>query len=340
LGLLVEEARTNLVTYSEDFSDADWIKGSGLTIGVDNNVAPDGTFTADQIITSTSVITQQVAQSITFSATQYACSVYIKAAGYTQAFIRAGGTINLNFIFDLVAGTVVSGVGATITPVGNGWYRATAVFTGQATTTGVGIGVAFEGSASFAGDGTSGIYIWGAQLEAGSFPTSYIPTSGSTVTRSADVASIGVSEFGYNQSEGTLVGNIVGLVTDPDNNPRIAAFSDGTNNNRISLLRTSSNDTAGLFFVKDGNFALTGSAAVNDCDFAGKYAGAYKVNDVAAVTKGGVVGVDLTSPAIPVVDRLNIGSSWANSSFLNGHIKSIKYYPRRLTNAQLQELTS
>ena len=193
----------------------------------------------------------------------------------------------------------------------------------------------------FAGDGTSGIYIWGAQLEAGAFATSYIPTTAAQVTRSADVASMTGTNFSswYNQIEGVIVAQYSSYVsTNTSLSKAIFGASDGTNNNRIY----GNVNTAGIDFLFVSAGATTqaniSTATVIADNATGKLAAAYAVDNFAAVVNGGTAGTD-TSGTVPTVDRLSIGNLNGFSQ-LNGHIRIINYYNKRLSNNQLQRLTA
>ena len=183
---------------------------------------------------------------------------------------------------------------------------------------------------TYAGDnGTEEIYLFGAQLEAGSFPTSYIKSnSGSTTTRSADVASIPVADFGFNQSERSVV--ISGFYFGSGVLPMLDS-SDVNERERLYY------QTAEQFFVVDGGAT---QANMGGASLSGVFNIAYvvKKDDFALVSSGVVRSTD-TSGTVPSISTYKIGADLAGR-FLNGHIKSIKYYPRRLTNAQLQDLTS
>jgi hypothetical protein len=336
LGLLVEEQRSNLVTYSDDFADASWVK-SDLTVTANTIVAPDGMLTGDKIVSSGSgsPTFQGLAQTVSALAAESRFSVYLKAAEITQAELRVfGGVTPTIVIVDVSTQTFVSGSG-TIENVGNGWYRV--AVSALAGNTSFRVSLAKNGNRTFAADGYSGIYIWGAQLEEGAFPTSYIPTVAATVTRNADAASMTGANFTswFNNAEGTLYAEA--------NKPAALAsaivFSanDNSSNNRQSFVyvtATSLRYRSITNNVTDGAITVTVGA-----DAYVKSAGAYKVNDFAYSANAGSAGTD-TSALVPVVSQLNIGSEFNASTYLNGTIKKLAYYPIRATNAQLQALTS
>jgi hypothetical protein len=213
LGLLVEEARTNLLLRSEEFDVSPWgPTRASITANVTATTAPDGTNTADKVVEDTTAsATHIIAQAVSYtSGVTYTISIYAKAAERTAFNLRAStqSTFPGEAILDLAAGTVmnVNGTGG-IVPVGNGWYRCSVTATASANgTTGTGLYIRNGGTLSYTGDGTSGIYIWGAQLEAGAFPTSYVRTVDAQATRAADVASITGSNFsGWNNAAGGTI---------------------------------------------------------------------------------------------------------------------------------------
>jgi hypothetical protein len=220
-GLLIEEARTNLLTYSEQFDNAAWTKDR-LTVTANAASSPSGVVSAVAIIENSVNSFHALGRSASFiSGTAYTLTVYAKKPETgSQRFLQLTlgsapftGLPTANF--DLITGQLVlTGAGnsasASIEFAGNGWYRCRLTATANVTATSSAFLLLQASSsasrfASYQGDGTSGVLLWGAQLEAGSFPTSYIPTAGSTATRAADVASIPTSAFGYNADKGTVV---------------------------------------------------------------------------------------------------------------------------------------
>jgi hypothetical protein len=177
-----------------------------------------------------------------------------------------------------------------------------------------------------------------AQLEAGAFPTSYIPTTTAALTRSADVCSITGSDFSgfYNASEGTMFSQTVKSSTNI--NSFVIAASDNSFNNILDLRYIFVTSVGALMNVSNAN-QLTGFSATVTSGSPVKQSIAYKLNDCAYSANGGSAIID-TSALIPAVNKLNIGTAQNNSLPLNGHIAAIRYYKKRLTNFKLQSLTS
>jgi hypothetical protein len=347
LGLMIEESRTNLLTYSEQFDDAAWTK-TRSSITANTIVAPDGTLTGDKLVEDTTASnTHIVSQSASFtSGTAYTFTTYIKAAERTWALLRlpaSAFTSTLQAYFNLsagVVGAVTPSTTASITPVGNDWYRCSV--TGTATTTTSGAPGIFSAIAdtvvSYTGDGVSGIYIWGAQLEVGAFATSYIPTVASQVTRAADVAQMTGTNFSdwYNATEGTLYSEA--STYDVSSSRTGFGISDNTAPNRI---QTGHGSGARAFISAGGvtQMSQTLASVVFSNNTASKVSLAYLLNNGNAAANGTLGSFD-TNMTIPVVTQAQIGGLTASLLPLNGTVRQIVYYPRRLTDAELQAITS
>lgn len=205
MGLLIggvgEGQRTNLALRSQEFDNASWTKNNG-TISANAVTAPDGATTADKFVEAATNTNHYVVQNITYvNGTTYTFSVFLKAAGRDYAGINideadfgSGAIVKFNLATGTIDAAIVgygsgySAVSATITSVGNSWYRCTITVTAGADTAGDIIVAPLSGSggtSTYVGDGSSGIYIWGAQVEAGSFASSPITTTSATVTRPA-----------------------------------------------------------------------------------------------------------------------------------------------------------
>jgi len=344
-GLLVEEQRTNLVTWSDDFSNGSWIKGLA-TISANSGTAPDGTQTADKLIpTAVSSADHGVYQITAASGVGvYTVSAFVKAAGYNFADIFDGYGSALITV-DLTNGSysvVGSPTATSVTAFGNGWYRVTITRTVSGVPAYIQIRAQNDiNRTAFTGDGTSGIYVWGAQSEQASFATSYIPTIG-TVTRSADVASVNTLSPWFNATEGTFFAEFdllaASSVLAASASPRVfSAHAGSTLTAMDELIETNG---AAFFGIDSGSgqWTISRTPAIAAATTA-KFAGAFKVNDIAAVLNNGSVGTD-TSATIPSVTTLQLADRYGSDRSLNGHLRRIAYYPRRLQNAELQALTA
>lgn len=194
-GLIIEAAATNLLIYSEHFSDGWWTKVNS-TISPNATTAPDGSVTADAWVEATGSSQKYLRTPLaTTGPATYTMSCYAKKIAGTRylvmEFDAGGGEVRRAF-FDLTGGTVTTnynGAVGTIASVGGGWYRCatTVTMVGAASATYWYISNSGSSVAGYTGDGTSGIYVWGAQLETGSTATSYVKTVAAAVTRAADV---------------------------------------------------------------------------------------------------------------------------------------------------------
>ena len=341
LGLLVEESRTNLSPNSN--FNAGW-SPSNSSLETDAAVSPDGAVNAVKLKVTTSSTHHSVYESV--AGGTYAVSVFAKAGEYDGIQLTGVQTTDDHACFNLIDGTAyhtgTNASNATIEDFGNGWYRCSAVIpvTNGNLYIAVTDGASTAWLPSFAGANTTdGIYIYGAQIEAGDFPTSYIPTDGATATRSADVASIPVADFGYNQSGGSVLLEF----SLPDSwvgsgfPSVIMLYEDGLN--RFGLT-TASNSDDFRFNGLDANVSQFDLAkTTNSTGESQKHIFAFESNSFVYVADSDTPSVD-SSGTFPSISEIVIGGSGPTSGFINGHIKSIRYYPRRLTDAQLQELTT
>ena len=199
-GFILEAAATNLLTYSEQFDNAAWprTRSSVTTGGTSEFTAPDGNTTADKLIEdATASNTHYTRLTLTTTAGSNTFSVFVKAGERNNVELRAT-TDAIGAIFNLTTKTVTpvgSGVGS-IVDVGSGWYRCSVTMTLTAVSNGIQIGLHNGTSITYDGNGTSGLYIWGAQLEVGTAATSYIPTTTIATLRGADTV-VGTSGLIY-----------------------------------------------------------------------------------------------------------------------------------------------
>ena len=353
LGLLVEEQRSNTILQSNQFNTT-WAPGTGNpTISLVTQTAPDGNVQSWKLVEGTTSGSQSLLQTnVSTSTGVSAYSVYVKAAGRFKVSLRETTTTGATVLFDVSSGTVVSAAGSgpptgQITPAGNGWYRCT-MFLTQASTANrnfrlfVVDDATTTATASFAdrtGDGTSGIYLLGAQLEAGATASSYIPTTTAAATRNADLVSITGTAFSgwYSQSEGTL----------------FSAFSIPTSSTtggaRVYSISNSGATTQAWLRLQGGTnrvYEVTDSSTQQAVLSAGAFSAgvlyrgavALKTNDFGFSENGSTPTVD-NSGTLGTVDRMGIGMDASGTAPLNGHIRRLVYWGQRLPNNVLQAIT-
>lgn len=333
-GILIEEARSNLLLYSNYFDNAvSWNKTTS-TIASNAAISPDGTMSAS-FMTATAG-GGRVTQIAAATATSLIFSVYVKQGNaLTQQFIIRNNTTATNLVAPILNwATKTTNAPATtsVTSVGNGWYRVAI-----ACTTGVTIGDSMQyytyagASGNAVGDT---VYMYGAQVEAGTFATSYIPTSASAVARSADSVSVNNFSSWFNSSEGTFVAQV-----DTGSIDNAAVFAVGsTTSDIIRFFRQSDGQPVFQDIVGSTNLANLGAGVGSWLQTSSpKAAMVYGLNDFRLSVNGGSVISDI-SGTVPIVTQMTLGTSPGLSS-LNGHIKKLYYYPAKLSTAQLQALT-
>lgn len=335
-GLLIEEQRTNLLTYSSDFSSSNWLKNASVVIA-NAIIAPDGTLTGCKLNETATNNYFSVKQAFTLTAGSYTRSVYAKAGERTWMWISVwDGQREYMAWFDLVNGAIGTQTNCTasILPVGNGWYRCAVTVTIPTQVRGDTHAGTSKGDniRAYTGTANNGIYIWGAQLEAGAFPTSYIPTTSSQVTRSADSAVMTGTNFTswFNEGAGSLYAEFRGgRNSSTDYYSAVVAYGDG-----LTLLGTQpaqvgawNGRSAVVAGVQDTTLNWTKAATAYDTSSRSVVA-----NGSAAVTGSGSLGP---------ISGVRLGAIYSNpKNFLNGHFRRITYWPTRLPNAQLQALTA
>jgi hypothetical protein len=346
LGLLIEEQRTNLFLNSGiGPSLTNWVTSSTPPTITFDQLAPDGSNDAilldDTSTTFLSFVRQLV--SVPNDSTTYTCSFYAKAGSTDRVYFRpalTGGTaVFTTNVFNFTTRTFSSGsMSPRYQDVGNGWVRISFGFANNSTGN-----VTFDLRLSSATgtttvESTGTVYLWGAQLEAGAFPTSYIKTETSQVTRLADSASMTGTNFSswYRPDEGTLYVEA--------NTPAVAAayvFADINSNSLTNYIRqsTATNGTNNQFVIQNAGVTEASPGIVVTLGSRRKMAGGYAFNDVQQSVNG-TLGTQDTSATIPSgLSQINIGTRSTGVNAVNGHIRKISYYPQRLTNTQLQALT-
>ncbi len=328
---LLENSSTNLVLYSEDFSNAYWDKQT-TTILSNNAISPDGTLNATKLREIDNNGFHRIRRNASISISPYASiGVFAKAGERDWIKIRESAQTGAYAFFNIKEG-YIGEIGITATPkieyYGNGWYRCS--FSKNLTAASVDIRVCLsDGVDTYQGDGTSGVYIWGAQLESGSITSSYIPTSGSTVTRAADVANGSGNSEVFNDSEGVLM-----LETKFLQSGRIG-ISNSDNSDQVVIGLASG---LGIFYrIRENNSnPITQFVGVSEFQN-NKIAVKYKSTETSFFVNGFELNTNSTSY---ILNGLNELAFTSESSPLYGKTKEIGYYDEILTDSELEYLTS
>jgi hypothetical protein len=350
-GLLIEEQRTNIMTYSEQFDNAAWAK-TLVSVTANTVISPNGLLNGD-LIESTLTLGRHKCQKGNVTprdGNTYTYSVYVKKASSRyvgiSSYVSAGSSNTSLASFDLDTGSVdstgslfVSG-SANIESVGNGWFRISASVSAPSDSKDdPGIILLSDsisaGSSSYNFDTFQSVYAWGFQVELGAFPTSYIPTVASQVTRNADVATMTGTNFSSWFTNGAW--SVYGELSFPGIVSTIANFSDDFNLAGSKGLFAGS--SARLFLRSypsgstsvDGVINTAGGSYLPNVNH--KVAAAFKTNDIALSLNGQSVQTDTSAVINTDLNSLAFGSA-------NIVLKKLSVYPARLSNTELQGLTS
>ena len=326
--LLVETQRTNVLTYSNDFTNAVWTK-SNSTIVANSIISPNGTQNASKIVENSANDQHRIFQS--YGGTNNVFSFYAKAG--ERSWVCVLGSINYTFfnVSNGTIGTIEPGTVPTITSVGNGWYRCT-LYNYHPSFALIGIANG-NNIPSYQGNGTSGLYVWGAQVEQASYATSYIPTIASSVTRNADLISRTGIRGLIGQTEGTMfaelnITNLLGI-----NGSRILGLDNGVDVIQITTPGVVNANVIRFQVFISGAFPYLFDYTIPSIGVY-KMAFTYKQNDFKVYVNGVLVSTGVTG---------NIPSNLSNLSAIETvvhAIKSLQLYKTQLTNAECIALTT
>jgi hypothetical protein len=357
--LLVEASGSNAFIQSQTLFTSHLVQNL-TTAGYENvAISPDGTQNAEKFVPNATNgvhgIADVTSQTIT-SGTTYSFSCFAKSDGGTnfplivlQLDSSTAWGATRNAIFNVVSGTIhgsaPSGVTMRIENYGSGWYRFSATITAVGSVSGtfqyriyVPNSSATLSYAAASGN-TEGVLVWGVQVETGSVATSYIPTTTAAVTRNADVISVsGAVSGSIGQTEGTIYAEVD--IRNFTNGSRIVCLSDGTSDNRI-ILQEGANSTLQAIVTNATSGVVDISTASGRTAGIYKIAIGYKQDDFAVYVNGSQTGTDNTG-GVPACNQIFIGKieTTATTNQLNDRIRSVALYTTRLTNAELQSLTT
>ena len=336
--ILAEPQRTNLITYSNSFTSAGWSTFRG-TITANSITSPDGNLNASRYQedgqTGSHMFRRQ-SLSLT-NGLSYTGSIFAKKGELTSIILQSNSSSRwvASATFDLENGLVTSGTGI-IENYENGWYRCS--ISGNAVQTTGDAGLEVITSIGVGRDG-DGLYAYGAQFEQGSYATSYIPTSGATVTRNQDVFTRdGIGSL-INSEEGVLFGEIAALANDGTN--RRITINDGTINNRLILQYRSISNQIVFYFVVGGSNQCALIHTLSNATQFNKIALKYKENDFALWVNGVEVSTDTSGNTLSegTFNNLDFDGGTGNLPFY-GKVKQLQVYPTALSDSELTSLTT
>ena len=345
---ILEPQRTQLVQYSEDFSNQSiWRR---VTVNSNLSISPDGTLNADKLNDSTDNNSHYIALDGSFSLGSYSASIFAKKGTLNYLYIWFTGFNGVfdeeKVWFDLDNGTVgntQSPIEASIEDYGNGWFRCSAKSTADIATSGrIAFGLSnADNVTSFIGSGTDNIYIWGAQVEAGSYPTSYIPNYGTVggVTRVAETASNSGDADTFNDSEGVLMAEISALA-DSDSLYRLIGLksSQSTYNDRIEFGFL--NDGIYASIASNNNVKLNYIQSISDTKGFNKISLKYSSTSGCSIYLNGfkLGSGGNTDFSANDFDGLEFRNIFGNGFY--GNTKQLQYFDSALNDTDLETLTS
>jgi hypothetical protein len=342
--LLLEPQRTNLALYSEQFDNAAWAKNAA-TITANGATSPDGSVNADKFLDTTANDGHYLYAAYTISV-DTTFSIFVKSAEYTKFAaenLSDGGNVIFNLSTESVVSTSANYKNAKIQNYGNGWYRVSATTNGVSGSKAMGWGLVNNaGAATFVGTGTSGVFVYGFQAEAGAYETSYIgPTFGSAVTRGQESSSKTSASALIGQTEGTLYSEFIVNGFGDYGTP--LCINNGTTGESVWLTTFANGDIrAEVFSTAGGGVQASFTKSGNVVGQTYKIAIGYAVNNFSFFVNGVQVGATDLLGTIPVgMNRVDfdyiVPSSFVQSALA---IKQALLFKTRLTNAQLAELTA
>ena len=332
--LLLEPQRSNIQLRSEEFDNAVWSKVNA-SITANQIVAPNGEYTADKLTATASSLSTYVYEQHSLStSTDYSMSVFVKKG--TSNLVRldledfTSGTQG-RMTFNLNTKEITQTVGtASYEDYGNGWYRLKVSFTTSAT-----LGVHYLRIWDYETVNGAYFYLWGAQMEQGSYPTSYIKTEASTVTRLKDECLNGGDSDLFDITEGTFFIDANNFGT-PLNSYNMITLSDGGNNLIRFIYESSRIRTTVYNGATQQDYFITGTSD----NQRNKVAITFKENEFKTYFNGILKDTD-TSGVVPTnFNRLNFAGSSGTSRHFEGKVYDTRVYDRVLTEAEAIELTT
>jgi hypothetical protein len=335
--ILLEPQRTNTLTYSNQFDDVSWSK-SRVTVLSNQITSPDGTINADKLTNNNTSTDDYIEKgNLPITAGTYTASIFVKNSDATTSTIRivhlSEGSVTSQMTYTWATNTFsltgTNGVSGKVTSYGNGWIRLEFTYSLSITT-----GVAFRFYGQSFIQSSKFVHIYGAQVEAASFATSYIPTTTASVTRNGDECVKSSISSILTSTEGTL---FVDFIYISPTAGRIT-IDDGSLNNRIWFTVSSSGITLESRVGGTPSVGF-GSPALTTIGIQYKIAFAYKNNNFAYYINGNQAGISSSGTVASTFSRLSFDSG-IPTLYFNNKVNSLAHWKTRLTNSELATLTT
>jgi hypothetical protein len=311
LGLLIEESRTNLIKQGSSIGTTPWLAQASATISTNQATSPEGASTASLATLTSNSNSAIYQENVNSTSGTYTLSIWVRVSSGTSNFFMAS--------YSAADGVVYSSQFTATTT----WQR----FTWTRTVTAISNWYPLITNTASGGS----FLVWGGQLEAGSFALSYIPTTTATVTRAADLAEITSTNFSswFNSGGGTLVAE--GVLGTTSGSRRMFTFGGST----LGVGTRVNGSTSSIIWRTPTNYdASTGTVSAG----AIKQAFSYAPSLLSGVVNGGTIATNTPPSSLPATSA-NVGSSETGFDYWNGTIARVRYFPRRITDANLQLLT-
>ena len=328
--LLLENSATNLIPYSEDISQSSWLKinaGTGVLPSITSNyaISPDGTQNASRIILDAPSVSgsniSMIRSNVSGLSNPHNSSI--------SFYIKSNTSDNYKIL----------AYNESINPIeviaNNSWQRIELSTTVSSSNDRIHLGLIDLGG--ILTDSYADVSIWGAMLEQSSFPTSYIPTSGSTVQRAAETANGSGNSEVFNDSQGVLFADIAALSNDGTN--RVLSLSNGGYSNSIRIQYYSVSNQLEFRVISSGSAVVLQRVTISDTTLFNKILVKYKLNDFALWANGFEILTDINGATPIGLNEIRFDDGDGNVPFY-GKTKEIGYYDTALTDAELETLTS
>ena len=342
--LLLEPQRTNYIKYSQDITQSIWNKRN---VNYSSNfIDPSGKTNAFKIYPDTVNTEHYLEQTLSITtATTYTASVFLKDGGTSNfeiIIVHVGVGIAVSRALFTITNGVISFSSSTgiiqnveLKDFGNGWYRCEVKYNWTGTVTSHRLRILPRENGTYVGDNINGVYVYGMQVEQATYPTSYIKTEASTVTRLKDECINGGDSDLFDITEGTFFVDANNFGT-PLNDYNMITLSDGGNNFVRFLYESSRIRTSVYNGATQQDYFITG---VNDNE-RNKVAITFKENEFKTYFNGVLKHTD-TSGVVPInFDRLNFASQSGTSRHFEGKVYDTRVYDRVLTEAEAIEITT